>query len=327
MTIISSWAHAVGSRMVRAAEVEHEFHLPAGKIRKGAGLEAVARLGKNEEEVAFCAAVCDFALARAGCAIGDVDWLIATSETFHRFPSLGASLHARLLARESCGVLDVGGACLGLLNALATAQAMLRAGRARQILIVTGDCHSRVLTPGQVKGEFGGLFGDGASAFLLRAAESTDADPHYRLGEFHFGCSNIYGSAIRIGLSPKQEIALTFEGEALARAVVEQMERVIEDVELRSGRKRADACALVTHQPNPRLVALLARQLKIPASKIPPVARTCGNLGSSTCGVGLSMVLSDHSTKPASQQGPIFLAAVGPGLLWGGGILESVAAP
>jgi len=324
-TGIAGWAHGVGSRVVKAAEVEREFHLPPGKIQKGAGIETVARLARDEDEVAFCAAVCDAALARTGCGIGEVDWLVVTSETFTRFPSLGASLHAQLLARESCGVLDVGGACLGLLNALAAAQALLEGGRAQRVLVVTEDCHSRVLVPGRVKGEFGGLFGDGASAFLLQSAEAGDRRAFYRVGEFHFGCSSIYGSAIRIGLSPKQEIALTFAGEALARAAVEQMERVIEDVELQSGKKRAEASAFVTHQPNPRLVALLARQLGVPVAKIPPVARTCGNLGSSTCGVGLSMVLSDHSAKPASLRGPIFLAAVGPGLLWGGGILESTA--
>ena len=327
LTCIAGWAHAVGSRAVKVAEVGREFHLPTGKIRKGAGIETVARLPRDEDEVAFCAAVCDAALARAGCGIGEVDWLVATSETFVQFPSLGASLHARLLARESCGVLDVGGACLGLLNALAAAQALLESERAQRVLVVTEDCHSRVLVPGRVKGEFGGLFGDGASAFLLQSAEEGDRRAFYRVGEFHFGCSSIYGSVIRIGLSPKQEIALTFEGEALARAAVEQMEQVIEDVELRSSKKRAEASALVTHQPNPRLVALLARQLKIPVAKIPPVARTCGNLGSSTCGVGLSMVLSDHCSEPANSRGPIFLAAVGPGLLWGGGILDCAESP
>ena len=320
-TGIAGWAHAVGSSVVEAAEVEREFRLPPGKIRKGAGIESVARLGRDEDEVSFCAAVCDAALARAGWDIGEVDWLIATSETYSQFPSLGASLHARLLAGETCGVLDIGGACVGLLNCLSAAQALLLAGRARHVLVVSGDVHSRVLTPERVKGEFGGLFGDGASAFLLRAAEGGEAEALYRLGEFRFGCSSIYASALRIGLAPDQGIALMFEGEALARAAVEQMERVIEDVELRSGMTRADASAFVIHQPNPRLVELLTRYAGIPPEKIPVVAKTNGNLGSSTCGVALSMALTEHAPKPVEQRGPILLAAVGPGMLWGGGVL------
>src|SRR2546426_5098587 len=43
---------------------------------------------------------------------------VTTSETHHDYPSLSAQLHSRLLVRENCGALDVGGACLGLLNAL-----------------------------------------------------------------------------------------------------------------------------------------------------------------------------------------------------------------
>src|SRR5208282_3925089 len=99
------------------------------------------------------------------------------SETHRAYPSLSAQLHSRLLARETCAALDVGGACLGLLNGLAVAQGLIVSGQARTILVGTSDVHSRIFRPGRVAGEFGGLFGDGASAFLLRVA-SKSAAPH-----------------------------------------------------------------------------------------------------------------------------------------------------
>jgi len=318
---IVGWAFAVGSRIVDPSDVEKEFGLPKGKIMTSAGIKTLARVADDENEISLCLKSCKAALVKSGSDIGDVDCLIATSETFAGYPSLGAALHARLLADESCKVLDVGGACVGLLNSLFIAKSLLAAGSARCVLVASGDVHSRILKPGQVKGEFGGLFGDGASAFILQPADSAGVDGPYRLGEFLFGCAGTYASALQIGWSAENGIALTFEGEALARAAVEQMNRVLEDLELCTGRKRADASAFVLHQPNPRLVQLLARQAGVPLDKIPQVAVNYGNLGSSTCGVALSMALTESASLPASQRGPIFAAAVGPGLLWGGTVL------
>ncbi len=318
---IVGWASAVGSRIVDASDVEKEFHLPAGKIRNSAGVKSVARLANGEDEVSLSLKCCEAALAQARLGIGDVDCLIATSETFIGFPGLGAVLHARLLADESCKVFDVGGACVGLLNCMFLAKALLASGHTRCVLVASADVHSRVLSPGRVEGEFGGLFGDGASAFVLQSAGPDGSDTSYRLDEFLFGCAGTYASALRIGLSAEQGIALTFEGENLARAAVEQMGRVLEDLELRTGRKRSEASAFALHQPNPRLVQLLARQAGLPLNKIPQVAVNYGNLGSSTCGVALSMALKENPFQVGSQRGPIFVAAVGPGLLWGGTVL------
>ena len=78
---------------------------------------------------------------------------------------------------------------------------------------------------------------------------------------------------------------------------------------------------LATHQPNPRLVTLLAKQLDLPAYKFPLVAKTFGNLGSSTCGVALDAILQSARSHPAESRGPIFAASLGPGLLFGGGWL------
>jgi 3-oxoacyl-[acyl-carrier-protein] synthase III len=61
--------------------------------------------------------------------------------------------------------------------------------------------------------------------------------------------------------------------------------------------------------------------LDIPEDKFPIVARTFGNLGSSTCGVALDSILRATGSDGNYAPGPIFLAALGPGLLFGGGWL------
>ena len=311
---------ATASRIVQPEEVDRAFGMPAGKLRSRAGIESLAYAAEGEDEMTLAARAAEKALRRARRSVTDLDCIICTSETHRGYPSFAARLHSQLLARENCAALDVGGACLGLLNALAVAQALISSRQARTVLAATADVHSRVLTPSRVVGEFGGLFGDGASAFVLRAAEDFGANG-YCLGKFSFGCAGQYAGAIRVSEAGTAGLEVHFDGEALSRAAVTRLAKVIVEIESRSGIPRSSVAGLATHQPNPRLVALLARECRVPESKFPPVARQFGNLGSSTCGVALDLLLEARADQPAPQRGPIYLASLGPGLLFGGGWL------
>ena len=158
-----------GCRVVASEEVDRAFGMPIGKLRNRAGIESVAYAAEDETEMTLGARAGEEALRAASCGAQGLDWIIATSETHHDYPGLAAQLHSQLLAREDCGALDVGGGCLGLLNALAVAQSLIGWGRARTVAVVTADVHSRVLTPERVAGEFGGLFGDGEALFCCAA--------------------------------------------------------------------------------------------------------------------------------------------------------------
>jgi 3-oxoacyl-[acyl-carrier-protein] synthase-3 len=321
--LIEDSSSAVGSRKIPSEEVDHAFGMPPGKLRLRAGIESLAYVAEDENELTLGARAAQQTLRSAGCGAQELDWLIATSETHRGYPSLAALLHSQLLVRETCGALDVGGACLGLLNGLAVAQGLIASGRARTVAVVTSDVHSRTFTPARVAGEFGGLFGDGASAFLLRAKDDSLPQRACVLGEFFFGCVGQYAGAIRVSDAPNGDLDVHFDGEALSRAAITRMEKVLLDVELRSGIARSSVQGFATHQPNPRLVTLLAKQLSLPLEKFPAVARNFGNLGSSTCGVALDTILQSARAGSTPGTGSIFLASLGPGLLFGGGWLIS----
>jgi 3-oxoacyl-[acyl-carrier-protein] synthase-3 len=314
-------AAAIGSRKIPSEEVDRAFGMPPGKLRLRAGIESLAYATENENELTLGARAAQQALHTAACGAQELDWIIATSETHRGYPSLAAQLHSQLLARENCGALDVGGACLGLVNGLAVAQGLIASGQSRTIAVITSDVHSRTFKPGLVAGEFGGLFGDGASAFLLRAKNGTMPQQAYSLGEFFFGCAGQYAGAIRVADAPNGNLDVHFDGEALSRAAITRLEKVVREIELRSGMARSSLQGLATHQPNPRLVTLLAKQCGLPQDKFPLVARSFGNLGSSTCGVALDAILQSARRHQANQWGPIFTASLGPGLLFGGGWL------
>ncbi len=213
---VTSSAAAFGSRVILSEEVDRAFGMPVGKLRTRAGIESLAYVGEGEDVLTLGAKAAQEALRAVACGAQQLDWIVATSETHHDYPSLSAQLHSRLLLRENCCALNVGGACLGLLNALAVAQSLIGSGRAHTILVVTADVHSRTLTPGRVVGEFGGLFGDGASAFLLRGANDAGSKESYTLGEFIFGCAGQYAAAIQVSDEKDGGLAVQFDGEALS---------------------------------------------------------------------------------------------------------------
>jgi 3-oxoacyl-[acyl-carrier-protein] synthase-3 len=315
---LSASSSVRGSRVVPSEEVDRAFGMPIGKLRKRAGIESLTYASKGENEVTLGAKAAEQALHAASCGAQKPDWIISTSETHHDYPGLAAQLHSRLLVRENCGALDVGGGCLGLLNALAVARSLIGSGAARTIAVVTADVHSRALTPERVAGEFGGLFGDGASAFVLRGEEGAPAGSGYRLGDFLFGCAGQYAAAIRVAAKNDGSVDLHFDGDALSRAAITRMEKVISAVEARSGIPRASVGGFATHQPNPRLLTLLAKQCGVSAEAFPPICRTSGNLGSSMCGAVLHAALHNAAKMKSAERKPIFLASLGPGLLFGG---------
>ncbi len=310
---------AFGSRVVASEDVDQAFGMPCGKLRDRAGIFSLAYAGPDEDEQTLGVQAATALLKQRDEDPKTIDWVLVASETYHAYPSLSAVLHAKLGMRETCSALDVGSGCVALVQAFAVAQSLLLSGGAAKVLVVTSDVHSRTLGPGRAAGEFGGLFGDGASAFLLTNTLSLAKRMAYRLGEFFFGCASQYSEAIRVSDAGDGKLDVVFDGEALSRAAVNRMEKILGETERRSGIARGQVGAFATHQPNPRLVTLLAKQFSVSKSTFPPIAATRGNLGSSTCGAVLHAALELASLLPAAERKPVFLASLGPGLLFGGG--------
>jgi len=310
-----------GAKTVPSEEVDAAFGMPVGKLRTRAGILSVAHASQGEAEVTLGARAAEGALRAAGAAAGEIDWILAATETHHAVPPLAAQLHRAVAARESCGAMDIGGACLGFVHALAVAKAFVESSAAAKVLVVTADVHSRTLLPGRVAGELGGLFGDGASAFVVRKDEASETRAAFALRDFFFGCASQYQQAIQVSAEPNDQLRVVFDGDALSRAATARLDECIEELEQRSGVKRSEVAGFATHQPNPRLVALLAKKAGIALEKFPPVADVRGNVGSTTCAAALHYAIERARSNDGHRQ-PVFLASLGPGLLFGGGWLE-----
>ena len=286
------WGHAFGSLNVGAATIERECGLPPGTIRDRAGIESVCRADSGENELTLGQRAAEMALDAAEIEPDNVGVLVVTSATFLSYPSLAASLHNRLLLPESCLALDVGGACVGVIYALAIAKAMLSTSRSAAALVVASEVNTRRLSSPHVPGEFRGLFGDGACAFVLARSDADNGSEALRLGEFIWGCSGAFASALKVTLDQTGDVEVQFEGEQLAQAAVSQLDRALDALETLSGQARSAADYFAIHEPNPRLVSVFAQRAGIPMDKLAHLTKTHGNLGSATCGISLCTALT-----------------------------------
>src|SRR5690606_10011760 len=101
------------------------------------------------------------ALADAGCAPQDLDALIvATLSPDLMFPGSGVLVQARL-GLPGLPALDVRNQCSGYLYALSIADAWLRAGVYKRVLVIGSEVHSSGLDYSPDGRAITALFGDG----------------------------------------------------------------------------------------------------------------------------------------------------------------------
>ena len=117
----------------------------------------------------MCTAAGRICLERAGLAPTDIDGVIvATITPDMLFPATGCLVQDQLGATGAFG-WDVSAACSGFVFALAQAVGMVRSGISRRILVCGADTMSSILDYTDRNTCI--IFGDGAGAFLVEAAE------------------------------------------------------------------------------------------------------------------------------------------------------------
>jgi 3-oxoacyl-[acyl-carrier-protein] synthase-3 len=121
--------------------------------------------GQGPSDLAVSAA--QDALAAAGRAVGEVDMIVfATTTPDIAFPGAGCFLQDKL-GCDTVGALDVRAQCAGFPYGLATADRFVRAGKARCVLLATGEVHSTSLERAPHGRGATPWFGDGAAVTVL----------------------------------------------------------------------------------------------------------------------------------------------------------------
>src|SRR4051812_43389209 len=138
--------------------------------RSGISARHYAAPEQNASDLAVEAA--KNALAMAGKRADEVDLVIVASSTpdFHgSFPSTACIVQRKLGMTNSSAAFDVQAVCSGFVYAVSVADAFIKAGNHKTVLVIGAEVFSRIL-------DFQDrstcvLFGDGAGAVLLQASD------------------------------------------------------------------------------------------------------------------------------------------------------------
>src|SRR6202012_1283311 len=96
--------------------------------------------------------------------------LLCTQAPDYLLPATACILHGRLGLRHDCGALDFSLGWSGFIYGLSLANGLIASGAARRVLLLTADTYSKFIHP--MDKSVRTLFGDGAAASLLEAAEA-----------------------------------------------------------------------------------------------------------------------------------------------------------
>jgi 3-oxoacyl-[acyl-carrier-protein] synthase-3 len=285
----------------------------------------VERSGIGASDLAVPAS--KMALEHAGLEAKDIDAIVfATLSPDHNFPGSGCFLGHKL-GLGGVPALDVRNQCSGFLYGLSIADAWVRAGVYRHVLLVGAEVHSTGIELADRGRDVAVLFGDGAGAAVIGAAtEPGRGLKSLRLHADGVGAKDLWLEAPASAYNPRLTKEMFDEGKhfpamngkQVFRWATEKMPEVSRAV-LDEAKLSPSAIDLfVPHQANLRINQLVCQKLGIPEAKTVSNIEKYGNTTAATIPLGLSEAWREGRCGPGSN---VLFAAFGSGFTWGAAVL------
>ena len=164
----------VPPRVVTNHDLEKLMETTHAWIVERTGIEERHWVDPGEGGAEMAAKACTEAMARAGVDAKDVDMLIyATLSPDNNFPGTGVFVQ-RLLGLREVPCYDIRQQCTGFLYAIAMADAFIKTGTYKTILVIGSEVHSTGLDVSTTGRDVTVLFGDGAGAVVMTRATDDE---------------------------------------------------------------------------------------------------------------------------------------------------------
>lgn len=255
------------------------------------------------------------ALDAAGLTAQDIDLIVlATSTPNHTFPATAVEIQERLGMRHGFA-FDLQAVCSGFVYAVTTADLYIRGGMARRVIVIGAETFSRLLDWSDRSTCV--LFGDGAGAIVLEAAEGEGslADRGILAASLRSDGSHKQKLYVDGGVSTTQTVGhLRMEGREVFKHAVGMITDVIEATFETGGITADDLDWFVPHQANKRIIDASARKLGIAEEKVVVTVNLHGNTSAASVPLALSVAVADGRIKRGDL---VLLEAMGGGFTWG----------
>lgn len=266
------------------------------------------------------------ALERAGWKPEDLDFIIfATLSPDVFFPGSGCLLQHKL-GLSSTPALDIRQQCTGFIYGLATADAYIRSGMARRVLLVGAEVHSTGLDVTTRGRDVAVIFGDGAAAVCLEAVETDEpvgvlASLLYAEGK-HADSLMLEAPASR--MSPERITHKMLDecrhypkmnGKLIFKLAVTRLPELTLQIMEKAGFTSLDQIDLIIpHQANLRINQFYQETMKVPEGKIYNNIQKYGNTTAATIPLALDEVIEQGRFKKGDTA--LFIG-LGAGVTWG----------
>ncbi len=289
--------------------------------RTGIKERRIAEKGQTTSDLAYEA--CRKALKAAGIGADEVDLiLVATMTPDMIIPCTGCVLQEKLGARNAAA-FDISAACSGFIYGMSIADAFIRAGVYKNILLVGAEILSRY-TDWEDRSTCV-LFGDGAGAVVIqrhagkRGILSTHLHSDGSLG----GLIQVPAGGAQYPSSHetirKRMHFIKMKGNETFKAAVRALEGVVQET-LEHNKIKPDAIDfLVPHQANFRIIQAMAQRLNMPMEKVVLTLPQYGNTSAASIPMALDEAVRDGRIK---ENHLLLFEAFGGGLTWASALVR-----
>ncbi len=320
MTVVRSRLVGIGGylpeRVVSNAELATRVDTSDAWIRERTGITQRHLAGPHETAAFMGARAARAALDDAGVAASEVDAVIlATSTPDQSFPATALRVQAELGIVGGFG-FDLSAACSGFVYGLSMADAFIRCGQARTVLVIGSEVYSRILDWTD-RGTCV-LFGDGAGAVLLRAGAaegegvlSTHLHAEGQLGDILY----IDGA---VG-QPGRPGTLVMNGREVFRHAVAKLSAAVDEALAANGLAQSDVDWLVPHQANLRIIQAVGRKLGLPPERVVVTLDRHANTSAASIPLALADAYGDGRIRRGAL---VLMEALGGGLTCGSALVR-----
>jgi 3-oxoacyl-[acyl-carrier-protein] synthase-3 len=263
------------------------------------------------------------ALARAGLEAKDIDAIIyATVSPDYFFPGGGVYLQTKLgLSTIPC--LDIRNQCTGFLYGLQVADAWIRSGMYKRVLLVGSEVQSAGINMSTAGRDMGVLFADGAGAAILGAtADDTRGvlSTHLFADGAHAGI--LFCDLGGCGHTPRLTHELldqglqwpTMQGREVFKLASTRMPDAVRQCLEANGLDAGQITVLIPHQANLRISEMVQKQLGLRDDQVFNNIQKYGNTTAASIPIALHEAVDSGRIKRGDL---VMFAAFGAGLTWG----------
>lgn len=241
------------------------------------------------------------ALAKAGVEAKDLDIIVvATATPDTPFPSTACFIQ-RNIGAVNAAAFDISAACSGFLYGLTMADALIKGGGYKNILIIGGETLSKITD--YTDRNTCVLFGDGAGAAVVQPSDGTRGIIHTLMksdGRL-VDLLNMPGGGSRIPASHEsidQRLHyIKMEGQDVFKHAVTAMgDAAVESLKA-TGISSDELALLIPHQANVRIMQATARRVKLPVEKLFMNVHKYGNTSAASIPIALTEALEEGRLK------------------------------